>query len=1073
MIPPALLLLAVSTPPEIEDHAVNSRYRLPARVASWPAPDAAAARASDYHRSPWLRSLNGRWRFRWSPDPASRPAEFHRPGFDASNWAEIPVPSTWERQGYGVPLFVNSIYPFKVDPPRVMGTPPRDFTTFTQRNPVGSYRRTFEVPREWAGRRVVLHFAGVSSALFVWVNGREVGYSEDSRLPAEFDVTPYLRAGPNELAVEVYKYCDGSYLEDQDYWRLAGIFRDVFLRAVPEVTLWDAYAQPSLGADFVRGRVTLHVSPANFTTRPAAGLGVRLVLLDPAGRRRASARSALPPVEPGFGATRSLLSLDAGAVQTWSDERPAVYTAIVELERGGHLLEAHALPVGFRRLEIAGGGLALNGRPVKVRGVNRHEMDPDQGYTVPPERHEQDLRLMKQANMNFVRNAHYPNDPRWYTLTSAWGLMVLDEANVESHGLSYHKRVLPGDDPVWTAAAVERMRRMVIRDRQFPSVVMWSLGNEAGWGQAFVALREAARAADPEGRLIQYADMNRVADLDSQTYPTPDWLREHLAGRATRKGERGEEARVEQHGPYPSGRPFLMNEYAHAMGNSVGNLREYWDLIDAHPMLVGGFIWDWADQALWRRLPDGRRALANAGDFGEQPTSFHTGCDGLVGPDRRLHPHYHEVAKVYQPVAFHSAKPASGTIELRSRHVARNLAHYRLEYELAHEGRVIRRATRPGPDVPAGETRTVRLFDRPFEVPAAGETFLTVRLRLARAEPWAGAGHVVAWEQFALAAAPARALPPRSPPSSPLAVRDDGTTITVEGPEAVARFDRRTGLLSSLRVGGRDQIVGGLRFNFWRALTDNDRGWKVDQKMGAWRTAGREAVAERCTVTPGEAGVAVESSIRAPATGARAVVRQVVGERGIVDVHVRVEMPAAPEAPRLGLQCEVPARMKEVEWFGRGPHESYRDRRESAAVGLYRSTVEEWVTAYVRPQENANRSDVRRVRFTAREGDGLLISAPPAAPLSVSAWPYRLEDLEAAAHDEELPRRDRITVNLDHLQMGVGGDNSWGLEVHPPHRIAPGRTYEWSFRLEAVSRIGAPKPRMLPSASAMVKSRLP
>jgi beta-galactosidase len=1053
-----VLLLAVSVPSQIEDHAVNSHHRLPARVASWPAPDAAAARASSYDRSPWLRSLNGRWKFRWSPDPASRPAEFHRPDFDVSSWAEIPVPSTWERQGYGVPLFVNSIYPFHVDPPRVMGAPPPAFTTFKQRNPVGAYRRTFEVPRDWAGRRVVLHFAGVSSAFFVWINGRQVGYSEDSRLPAEFDVTPYLRPGANDLAVEVYKYCDGSYLEDQDFWRLAGIFRDVLLRAVPQVTLWDVYAQPSLDADSSRGRVTLHLSPANFTTRPAAGLGVRLVLLDPAGRRRASARAALPPIQPGFGAEQSLLSVEAGAVEAWSDERPAVYTAIVELQEGNRVLEAHALPVGFRRLELAGGGLALNGRPMKVRGVNRHEMDPDQGYTVPPARNEQDVRLMKQANLNFVRNAHYPMDPRWYTLTSAWGLMVLDEANVESHGLSYHKRVLPGDDPVWTAAVVERMRRMVIRDRQFPSVVMWSLGNEAGWGQAFLAMRAAARDADPEKRLIQYADMNRAADLDSQTYPTPDWLREHLAGRATRKGERGEQARVEQHGPYPSGRPFLMNEYAHSMGNSVGNLREYWDLIEAHPMLVGGFIWDWADQALWRQLPDGRRGLANAGDFGEQPTDFHAGCDGLVDPDRRVHPHYHEVAKVHQPVAFRSASPASGTIELSSRQLVRNLADYRLEYELAHDGRVIRRAVQPGPDVPAGATRTVRLWARPFDVPATGETFLTVRLRLARAERWAAAGHVVAWEQFALTPAPARELSPLTSPVSPLALREDDATITVEGPGAVARFDRSTGLLASLRVGGRDEIVGGLRFNFWRALTDNDRGWKVGQKMAAWRTAGRDAVAERCTATRVEDGVAVESVIPVPATGARAHVRQVVRAGGVVDVHVRVEMPASPEAPRLGLQCALPATLKEVEWFGRGPHENYRDRRESAAVGLYHSTVNAWLTPYVRPQENANRTDVRRVRFTAGDGHGLLISAPAAAPLSVSAWPYRLEDLEASSHDEELPRRDRITVNLDHLQMGVGGDNSWGLEVHPPYRITPGRTYVWSFRLEAASPGQAPRP---------------
>ena len=583
--------LAATVPPEIEDVGVNSRHRLPARGATWPAPDAAAARTSSYEASPWVRSLTGAWKFHWAPDPGSRPEGFHQPAFDVSAWRDIPVPSTWERQGYGVPLYVNHVYPFRIDPPRVMGEPPPEYTTYKQRNPVGSYRRSFEIPADWNGRRLILHFAGVSSAFFVWVNGRPVGYSEDSRLPAEFDVTTALRPGSNDLAVEVYKYCDGSYLEDQDFWRLSGIFRDVFVRAVPEVTLWDVYAQPLLDEALARASLRLHATAASFADTARSGLSVAMTLLDPAGKP-AGRRTEVPlgDVAPGFGGEHTLLTVDYGAVKLWNPEQPHVYTALVELRQGGRTIEAHALPVGFRRLELDGVRLLLNGRELKIRGVNRHEFDPDQGYTVPAHRHAEDVRLMKQAGINFVRNAHYPADPRWYALTSAWGLPVLDEANVESHGLSYLKRVLPGDDPGWTAACVERMRRMVIRDRQYPSVLMWSLGNEAGWGSAFLAMREAARAADPEGRVVQYADMNRAADLDSQTYPTAAWLVDHVAGKATRKGERGEEMRAEQHGPYPSGRAFLMNEYAHAMGNAVGNFRKYWDVIDAHPMLVGGFI---------------------------------------------------------------------------------------------------------------------------------------------------------------------------------------------------------------------------------------------------------------------------------------------------------------------------------------------------------------------------------------------------------------------------------------------------------------------------------------------------
>jgi len=1052
-------LPAADVPAEIEDHAVNSRNRLPARVAIWPAPDAAAARTSRYDASPWVRSLNGPWKFHWSPDPASRPADFYAPAFDVAGWKEIPVPSTWERQGYGVPLYVNYTYPFRVDPPRVMGEPPTEYTTFQQRNPVGSYRRTFEVPGEWKGQRIVLHFAGVSSAFFVWVNGEPVGYSEDSRLPAEFDVSGVVRPGPNVLAVEVYKYCDGSYLEDQDFWRLSGIFRDVFVRAVPAVTLWDAYAQPVLDATLTRGSVRLHVTPANFTGAPAAGGSVSLTLLDPAGKRVTPPReAALGEVAPGFGAHRMALSVDYGAVALWNPERPAVYIALVERRVGGQVAEAYALPVGFRRLELQGPRLLMNGRELKIRGVNRHEFDPDQGYTVPVERHPQDLRLMKQAGINFVRNAHYPNDPRWYALTSEWGMAVLDEANVESHGLSYLKRVLPGDDPVWSAACVERMRRMVIRDRQFPSVLMWSLGNEAGWGSTFLAMRDAAKAADPEDRVIQYADMNRAADLDSQTYPTPAWLLDHVAGKAVRKGERGEETRAEQHGPYPSGRPFLMNEYAHAMGNSVGNFRKYWDVIDANPMLVGGFIWDWVDQALWKPLPGGGKGYVYGGDFGDKPNNLNSCCDGLVDPDRVPHPHYHEVAKVHQPMRFRSASPAGGTVEIANGQLVTNVSEYRLEYEIAHEGVVVDRAERAAPDIPAGETRTVRLFEKPFDVPAEGETFLTMRLRLARDTVWAPAGHVVAWEQLALTRSDERkALPPVAAGDVPHVIEDEGR-VGARARRFRALFDLKTCLLSYYATGDRVLAIG-MRFNFWRALTDNDRGWKVGDKMGAWRTAAAEAVVDSCHADSTGSTVTITGAVRFPMTGARAELTHVVHGNGAIDIAVRFDLPSTtPELPRLGFEFGVDPPLDRVEWFGRGPHESYVDRMESAPVGLYRSTVSEWVTPYVRPQENGNRTAVRRVSFVGADGHGLTIQAPSATPLSVSAWPYDPEELDAAKHDDELPRsamRQRgfggplphFTVNLDHRQMGVGGDNSWGAEVHREFRIATGRTYEWTFRM--------------------------
>jgi beta-galactosidase len=601
------------------------------------------------------------------------------------------------------------------------------------------------------------------------------------------------------------------------------------------------------------------------------------------------------------------------------------------------------------------------------------------------------------------------------------------------------------------------MRRMVVRDRQFPSVLMWSLGNEAGWGSTFLAMRDATKAADPEERVIQYADMNRAADLDSQTYPTPAWLLDHVAGKAVRKGERGEETRAEQHGSYPSGRAFLMNEYAHAMGNSVGNFRQYWDVIDANPMLVGGFIWDWVDQALWKPLPGGGKGYVYGGDFGDKPNNLNSCCDGLVDPDRVPHPHYREVAKVHQAVRFRSASPANGTVEIANGQLITNVSDYRLEYEIAHEGVVVDRAERAAPDVPAGETRTVRLFEKPFDVPAEGETFLTVRLRLARDTVWAPAGHVVAWEQLSLTDARGlKALPQLTAAGGALRVSEDDQVIAVHGTEFRVSFGRDTCLPGFFGTSGRD-LAMRMRFNFWRALTDNDRGWKVADKMGAWRTAVAEAVVDSCHTEESAGTVTIRGAVRFPTTGARAELTHIVHGSGAIDTAVKLELPSsAPEPPRLGFTIDVPSGLDRVEWFGRGPHENYVDRMESAAVGLYRSTISDWVMPYVRPQENANRGGVRRVSFLAADGRGLTIQAPPAVPLSVGAWPYALADLEAAKHDDELPHAPRpcdfacvphFTANLDHLQMGVGGDNSWGAEVHREFRIATGRTYEWTFRM--------------------------
>lgn len=1029
--------------PDWENPLVFGRNKLPPRNAAWPCPDTASALTSTYETSPWLRSLAGDWSFHWSPDPTSRPKEFFRPEFDVSGWRSIPVPSCWELQGYGVPLYVNSRYPFQPNFPRVMDEPPKEFTSYRQRNPIGSYRRTFEVPADWAGRRVLLHFAGVSSAMYVWVNGQSVGYSEDSRVPAEFDITDKLQPGTNVLAVEVYKFSDGSYLEDQDMWRLAGIFRDVFLYCTPATTLWDFSVHATLDNQLANADVRLDTTLRNVSDAAAKNLRVRLSLRQPDGQWVGGGPLLDEPVDsvgPGF-ASHVSAAAAVRAPQLWSSEHPQVYDAVVELVRDGKVIEARRCNLGFRRVELRDQQFVVNGRAIKIKGVNRHEFDPATGYTQSRERMLADVQLMKQANVNFVRTSHYPNDPRWYDLCDRLGLFVMDEANLETHGLSYHRRILPGDRDEWRAACVDRETRMVVRDRGHPSVVFWSLGNEAGYGNVFLSLRDAVRAADPEQRPIHYADMNLVADVDSQTYPTIDWLQLHVAGKATRKGEHNETSNVEQHGPYPSGRPFVMNEYAHAQANSLGNLQDYWNVIDRHPMLIGGFIWEWVDQTPYKMTPEGKRFFAYGGDFGDMPNDSYFCCKGLVSAERIPRPHYWEAQKVYQEVKLSAVDIGAGKVRIRNGYAFTPLDAFACEWVLTANGDDIAEGTIGHLDIAPGEERIVTVPWGQPELKPGAEHFLTLRFRLRENQTWAEAGQVVAWEQF---------LVPVPAANAPLARdvaawRQTGTDWTAEASGTSVRVDGQTGQLVALTVRGENLLRAPLRLNFWRVPIDNDFGWKAPQKLGAWKNAG--ANAKLIALQPRAEGQ-LAAELKLPAGDSTAQLGYTLHADGTLGVEMTVTPRRAPELPRAGITFAVPQRYQQIQWFGRGPQETYIDRKTGAPVGHYAATVAGWVTPYVRPQENANRTDVRWIEFDDGAGSTLQIRTT-GTPFGVSAWPYSADDLARAKHDIELPTRDFTTINLDAAQMGVGGDNSWSLPVHEEYRLPATHPYTFAIELRA------------------------
>lgn len=1024
-------LSAAEVPPEIENSEIIAIGKLPPRGSrAWPSPNEQEAKNFRHgNNSTWVRSLNGTWKFHWVNHPEKRPVEFFKSDYDVANWKTIPVPSTWQREGFGTPLYVNIKYPFAVDPPRVMGKPNKKFTSFKERNPVGSYVREFDVPAEWhSDMRVILHFGGVRSAMFVWVNGKKIGYSQGSRLPAEFDVTDYLRKGKNRLAVEIYQFSDASYLEDQDFWRLSGIFRDVMLAAVPTQGLWDVYAEPLIDLATGKGLVKLHTTPLPETTK----LSTKLRLIDPSG------------VLVGEGEN----SVAVDKAKLWFSERPANYTALVDVMQGEKHMASYALPVAFRLMETNGKVLNFNGKPLKIRGVNRHEFDPATGYVVSEETMRRDIILMKQGNVNFVRNSHYPCDPRWYRLCDELGLLVMDEANVESHGLSYHKKVLPGDKPEWQEAVVDRMRRMVVVNRQSPSVVMWSLGNEAGYGKAFMAMREACLKHDPEERLIQYADMNRAGDVDSQTYPTAEWLRQHLSGKATRKSERGRASKTAQHGKYPSNRPFLMNEYAHAMGNSLGNFDEYWNLIWKSPMLAGGFIWDWVDQGLYRDRNNPSSGFVYGGDFGDQPTDTNFCINGIVSPDRIPHPSYHEMAKVYQPIGFDSTSLKQGKIGIINRHSYTNLDRYAITGVIQVDGKVV--AELPISSISVNPAQIAELDISPLikKIPTGqNEVHLTLKFALKEGTSWAKKGHVVAWKQ--LAWKPHSSLVSKVAFSLTPLKKRPWKFMLKNG--AIVHISQENGLPISMSHKGKEYLTKPMQWNFWRIPTDNDEGWKFTQKLSKWKSAADSVQVVARNDQDGRLSLKLLSKSTGLELSVRYEQTRSGGLRMLCSTKPLSRKGGAVEIPRIGVTFGVNQDWKNTSWFGRGPLENYRDRKTSAAVGIHTLASDDWGHAYIRPQTNGNREDIRWLKISDKHGRGIQINAHGRQRFAASLWPYTAEDLDKAAHDFELPRRDWTTVNLDAAMRGVGGDNSWGLPVLAKHRIFLDKAIRWDWEIQLIT----------------------
>ncbi|MEO1411301.1 MAG: glycoside hydrolase family 2 TIM barrel-domain containing protein [Bacteroidota bacterium] len=985
--------------------------------------------------SDWYLSLNGPWKFHWSPRPADRPIDFFRHDFDDQHWAEIPVPANWEMQGYGIPIYVNARYPFPADPPRV----PHDD------NPVGSYRRRFTPPDSWRDREVFVEFGAVKSAAYFWLNGQPLGYHQGSKTPARFRLTPFLVPEENTLAVEVYRWSDGSYLECQDFWRLSGMERDVWLWSSPPTFLRDFEVR----ADWTAGQ---------------AQLGLNLELHSLVDKELTTTHQVRADLwELGGGAPLWTRTLDhrlaeddyrlvlapesIAGLAPWSAESPQLYQLSLQLlDQAGQVIELKSCRLGFRRVEIIDAQLRINGKAITLRGVNRHDHDDRTGHVVSRASMRADVRLMKAYNINAVRSSHYPNDPYWYQLCDEYGLYVIDEANIEAHGMgatfqqAFDKTLHPAYRPEWRAAHLDRVQRMVERDKNHPSIIIWSLGNEAGNGANFYAAYEWLKHRDPS-RPVQYEQAGEAANTDivCPMYARIERLEAYAQGEAQR--------------------PLILCEYAHAMGNSVGNLEDYWRVIRRYPVLQGGFIWDWLDQGLAAKGPRGETYWKYGGDFGPEgtPSDFHFCINGLLLPNREPHPAVWEVKKCYQPVRLEPQVGGDpGQFVIYNDYDFLDLSHLRFSWDIWEDGHPIAKAVEESLSLPPGEHLEWTLPVGINALPGRHYTFQAY-FRLREATALLTAGHEVARAQVVLT--PNRSTPVEEQVGKTLPHLETAAThLIVRWKDQEWGINRQTGLWDHFRVGENLVLEAALRPYFWRAPTDNDLGNLMPGRLAAWKAASEGSkLVDLVVETNDSAGLVIRTTLALTGIAASYHLRYHfhAGGRLSLAVHFQPEAVDLPELPRFGLAWELPAHFDQLSWYGRGPHENYADRNTSAFIGRYQSRVAEQYHYYIRPQETGYKTGVQWLELRDTRGRGMRWVGEE--PFGFSALHYLPEDLDLGPldrplkHTTDLEPRDLVHLHLDQAQTGLGGDDSWGALAHDAYRIFPTERYftlHWQWLTE-------------------------
>lgn len=992
---------------EWENPFVNSVGEMPVR-AYFVSYDSERS-ALEKTKTPRHESLDGVWKFNYVKTPDARPVDFYKVGYDVSSWNNIDVPGSWELQGYDAPVYTDTHYPFYAEPPYVPHT----------YNPVGSYVRTFTVPSAWNDMDVILRFGGVESAYYVWVNGQKVGYSEDSRMTSEFDITSYIKRGEeNKIAVEVYRFSDGSYLEGQDYWKYSGIERPVSLIARPKLRVTDFEVKQPLVDNYKNGDFAVKIS-TNAKDKDAATVEVKLLDGDKA---IFSEQQKLTGKTPVLNFAKKIEN-----AKPWTAETPNLYTLVVNMmDKKGNVTESFAHKVGFRTIEITGGQLLVNGVPILIRGVNRQEHNPVKGRTLSVAEMEKDVQMMKQFNINATRCSHYPNYEEWYALCDEYGLYVVDEANLEAHGMDHLLDKTLSNNPDWLQAYNERNRSMIERDKNFTSIIVWSMGNESQYGTHFADIRKKNHERDPS-RPTQYEAAwhydNPETDIIAPMYAR-NW---QLLRYAYNRQEM----------------PMILCEYAHMMGNSGGTLSEYWDLIYKYDNLQGGFIWDWVDQTFDTKDKKGNTIAGYGGDMGYvgivNDSNF---CaNGLVAADRSLHPHIFEVKRVYQNVDFKSVPMSYGKINLTNRFDFVDLDSFDFVWNIKADGKIVAEGTFEPKGIPAHTSKVVDLNLPQIDVQPGTEYFLNIKALQREATRALAKGHVVAEEQMQL---PMYAEAAVTPNSGNVSVAKNDKGFVVSGDGFSASFDKSNGELSSLVYNGQEMLLQGLRPNFWRPLTDNDVANYTDVRCHTWKTAADDMTVKSFEQVKSDNGTAIIRTVYTLAEQeAEVTVTYTIDAKGAINVAYALDIQNrnVAEIIRVGMRMVLKGEYDNMTWLGRGPHESYADRKKSADVDLYSATVWEQYHPYVRAQETGNKTDVRWSSLQNNAGNGILVVGGDL--LNVSAWNFPMDDLKYVPstierkHGKSIEKKDMVWFNIDYKQQGLGGDNTWGAPVLTPYQISP------------------------------------